>query len=115
MHWAGNPGWLSTIGPCTVEAGFEPASDPLKCTSRVQAVRKRSLIFLFGGAVGLDDLSRRVFRFLRIYAAGGGVMGRIWQFRAALWPDTGAKGGVYALIAAIGGMMPMMLMTRLRL
>ena len=79
---------------------------------------KTLAVFLYDGAVGLDDLSRRVFRF----------WGFVRQVRA-YGPDVADLGGdltgyglgmkptsaYAALIVAISGRMPMMLMTRLRL
>ncbi len=79
---------------------------------------KTLAVFLYDGAVGLDDLSRRDFRF----------WGFVRQVRA-YGPDFAVPRGdlagyglrrkptsAYAApIAAISGVVPMMVMTRLRL
>ncbi len=74
--------------------------------------------FLCDGAVGLDDLSRRVLRFRGfVWLTGSG-----WPAFAIPCGDLAGYGrklkstsAYAALIAAISGLMPMMFMTRLRL
>ena len=66
--------------------------------------------------LSLDDLSRRVSRFVdflrlvRAYRPADAVLSGNWRIRGNL-----RRRGAYAFIAAINGPMPKMFMTRLRL